>query len=60
MWGEINHPTLQDIAEMILLMKDRVESWEELILWKMDLKGAFSLMRVHENDVQKLAFELLT
>jgi hypothetical protein len=40
-------------------MRDRVDSWDELILLKMDLKGAFRLMRVHEKDVQELlAFEL--
>jgi hypothetical protein len=57
-WGDIHHPTLHDIAEMILTMRDKEGSWERLVLWKMDLKGAFSLMRIKDDDIPKLAFEL--
>ena len=32
--------------------------WERILLWKMDLKGAFSLLRIYSGDVKKLAFEL--
>ena len=56
-WGCIEHPTIVDFALMILSMVD-LFGWENIELWKMDLKGAFGLLRISEYDVQKLAFEL--
>jgi hypothetical protein len=32
--------------------------WEELELWKMDLKGAFTLLNFRPEDARLLAFEL--
>jgi hypothetical protein len=56
-WGDITHPTIDKFALMILEQAD-VHGWDNVQLWKMDLKGAFSLLRVKEDDVCKLAFEL--
>jgi hypothetical protein len=56
-WGIIEHPTIMDFAIMILNMADTY-GWDNIELWKMDLKGAFGLLRISEKDVQKLAFEL--
>jgi hypothetical protein len=56
-WGCIEDPTIIDFALMILSMFD-LFGWENIELWKMDLKCAFGLLRISEYDVQKLAFEL--
>ena len=57
MWGPIKHPTLEDICLMILEMVDKY-GWDDITLWKMDLKGAFTLMFFKEEVVKYLAFEL--
>jgi hypothetical protein len=57
LWGEVVHPTLIDLALMILRVAETY-GWENLVLWKMDLKGAFGLLRIFSGDVKKLAFEL--
>ena len=57
LWGEVVHPTLTDLALMILRVAEKY-GWENILLWKMDLKGAFSLLRICSGDVKKLAFEL--
>ena len=57
LWGEVIHPTLEDLVSMIVRTAQKY-GWENIVLWKMDLKGAFSLLRIHEADVCKLAFEL--
>jgi hypothetical protein len=57
LWGKIQHPTLTGLVSMI----DRTASkWglENVVLWKMDLKGAFSLLFIRPQDVRLLAFEL--
>ena len=60
-WGEIMHPTISDIANMVL------ESLEEqqridlsfdpttVRLWKMDLKGAYNLINFRVEDVRLMA-----
>jgi hypothetical protein len=57
MWGNILHPTLQDLAVMINNQAQR-HGWSNIMLWKMDLQGAFSLLRINPIDVPKFAFEL--
>jgi hypothetical protein len=56
-WGPIVLPTIQDIAAMILDAADEF-GWEYIELWKMDLKGAFTLLNFRASDVKWLAFEL--
>lgn len=56
-WGKIQHPTLEDIVKMILAMVEE-HGWDNIELWKMDLKAAFTLMWFKEQVVQRLAFEL--
>jgi hypothetical protein len=56
-WGKIRHPTIREFALMIL-RQVTLHGWEHVQLWKMDLKGAFGLLRINEHSVQKLAFEL--
>jgi hypothetical protein len=57
MWGDIEHPTVEILSAMVQRQAVRV-GWENLMLWKMDLRGAFTLLFVKGDSVQKLAFEL--
>ena len=58
-WGVIHHPTTKRLASMILdYAAESGSSLEDLILWKMDLKGAFTLLFVKPEDVRLLGFAL--
>ena len=57
MWGSIKHPTIDTLVRMIYRVAKRV-GWSKVVMWKIDLKGAFSLMFIKPEDVQLLAFEL--
>ena len=56
-FGNIHHPTIVDISRMIYDEAEKI-GWENAILWKMDLKGAFTLLYVLPEDVPLLSFEL--
>jgi hypothetical protein len=56
-WGPIQLPTLSDIVLMILQNADE-HGWNNIELWKMDLKGAFTLINFRPDNVKWLAFEL--
>ena len=46
-WGSIRHPTAKSLSSMILdYAAQSGSSLEDLVLWKMDLKGAFTLLFV--------------
>ena len=57
-WGQITHPTATQLAAMALRVSTRLNGREPMVLWKMDLKGAFTLMLIDPNSVQLLAFAL--
>lgn len=57
MYGEIHHPTLQDLMRMVTAEAAK-HGWENLYLWKMDLKGAFNLLWFDPDAVPLLAFPL--
>ena len=58
-WGKIEHPTLQDLCRMVKECADREGvGWDSLVLWKMDLRGAFHLLFIHPDSAQRLAFAL--
>ena len=63
-WGVIKHPSIETTAKMINdyfereVRKDPTVKWEDLILFKKDLRGAFTLLFFDENDVQNLAMEM--
>jgi hypothetical protein len=42
-WGEIKHPTVDQLVKMVLTAAD-LHGWDNIILWKKDLKGAFNLL----------------
>ena len=56
-YGQIIHPTIDDIAVMIHAFwteakkKDPRLRWVNLRLWKMDLKGAYTLLSFRPEDV---------
>jgi hypothetical protein len=63
-WGDIIHPTIQQIAMMVMEFWDKVQTthpnatWSDLVLWKMDLKGAYTLIDVLPDQVGMFAQEL--
>jgi hypothetical protein len=63
-YGQILHPTIDDIAVMIYTFwteakkKDPSLRWTELRLWKMDLKGAYTLLSFRPEDAGLLGMLL--
>ena len=49
-YGKIRHPTIEDIASMVVafwaqaIRNNPLESWSNIQLWKMDLRGAYTLL----------------
>ena len=56
-WGEIFHPTLDQLIRMILRMAMQ-HSWDSLTMWKKDLNAAFNLLWYRPEDVSLLGFPL--
>jgi hypothetical protein len=56
-WGKITHPTINSLSELVLRQAARV-GWDALVLWKMDLKGAFTLLFIRPDSVSKVAFAM--
>ena len=56
-YGAILHPTIEDISIMICnfwaktLALDHTADWSQLRIWKMDLKGAYTLLSFRPEDV---------
>ena len=61
MFGVIRLPTIKGIMTMILEFKDKVprRPWTEVTVWKMDLKGAFTLLSFRPDQVKLLAMQLM-
>ena len=63
-YGDIHHPTIDRIVNMILtfwqraLDRDPNSKWENLRLWKMDLKGAYTLLSFRPEDVGLFGMEV--
>ena len=63
-YGPIKHPTINDIAGMILKFWERAKErdpaakWEDLRLWKMDLKGAYTLLSFRPEDAGLFGMEV--
>ena len=63
-YGEIRHPTIEDIAVMIYDFwvaakeRDPTVRWESMRIWKMDLKGAYTLLSFRPEDVGLFAMLL--
>jgi hypothetical protein len=58
LYGEINPVQIDRLMKMILEQVERVGGWQDLVIWKMDLKGAFNLIFFRPEDAGLLAVEL--
>ena len=56
-FGKIVHPTIIQLIDMIMRVADEL-GWHEVVLWKKDLRGAFTLLNIRPKDACKCAFEL--
>jgi len=56
-WGEIKHPTVDLLVKMVLTAAD-IHGWDNIILWKKDLKGAFNLLNYNPDFCKWFAFPL--
>lgn len=56
-WGEIKHPTVDQLVKMVLTAAD-IHGWNNIILWKKDLKGAFNLLNYNPDFCKWFAFPL--
>lgn len=63
-YGLIRHPTIDDIAVMIMDFfmahgaNHSGKEWSDLRIWKMDLKGAYTLLSFRPNDVSLFGMEV--
>jgi hypothetical protein len=64
-WGPIVHPTIMDLATMIVEAVDEEKQinpevkMEDFILLKMDLEGAYTLLNIHPAHASKFAVQLI-
>lgn len=56
-WGQIRHPTLPALMQMVLQAAER-HGWDDIVLWKKDLQGAFNLLWFCPSNAHLLAFLL--
>jgi hypothetical protein len=63
-WGVIHHPSLSDLVVQVVeclreeQVKDATVTWADLVMFKVDLSGAFTLLSFCPEDVPLMAFEL--
>jgi len=57
-WGDIKHPTVDMLVKMVLTSAD-LHGWDNIVLWKKDLKGAFNLLNYNPSCCKLFAFLLL-
>jgi hypothetical protein len=64
LWGTIHHPSIEDVANMIMdyyevaIRDDPTFRWEDIVMIKKDLRGAFTLLFFDADGVQNLAMEM--
>ena len=59
MWGSISHPGIDDLVRMVwAFWKSSGVGWDELILWKVDLKGAYTLLSFEDEAVPLVGAEM--
>lgn len=64
LWGKIVHPSIQDVAKMAdcFYAKEKKRNpaaiWEDVVMFKMDIKGAFTKIFFDAKDVKYLAMEM--
>ena len=57
-YGDILHPTILQLMEDIL-REASVHGWQDILLWKMDLAGAFNLLFFRPTDAGLLCHQLI-
>lgn len=59
-WGIIEHPTISDLVLMILEYFQSLDNgdWNDLVLWKLDLKGAYTLLTFKSDEIKYMGGEL--
>ena len=59
-WGEIRHPTIEELVVMIVEYFSSLNgvAWEDLVLWKADLCGAYTLLSFQPDVVRYVGGEL--
>ena len=63
-YGIIQHPTITSLMQMVLRFYHRARqadptvTWDDICLWKMDLKGAYTLLSFRPSDVKLFGMEL--
>lgn len=63
-YGQIDHPTIEHICEMINTFWEKMSrtvpdaKWSDVVLWKMDLRGAYTLLSYRPQDVGLLGMML--
>ena len=64
-WGEIKHPTIDDLAVMIVEALEEAQqvdssvTMRDFTLLKMDLDAAYTLLSIHPAHASKFAVELI-
>ena len=57
-FGKIEHPTIQVLMDMLIEYGEEMGSFDDLMLWKRDLAGAFTLVDILPDHVRLCAYEL--
>lgn len=57
-WGAVRHPTIELIVAMIMAFVAAGNAWEDIVLWKMDIKGAYTLLTFRLDHIQRMAVRL--
>ena len=63
-WGVIHHPTISDFIEMIFkffdekLKENPTITWEDLVIWTMDLAGAYTLLSFRPDNAHLMGMTL--
>jgi hypothetical protein len=63
-WGKIKHPSIDLIVTKMVeyyerqLAIDPTVKWEDLRIWKLDFKGAFTLLSFNPEEITKVGVEL--
>jgi hypothetical protein len=64
LWGAINHPTISDFIIMIMdqfekeTQKDPSVTWDDVVIWTMDLAGAYTLLSFRPDNANLMGMAL--
>jgi ribonuclease HI len=56
-WGAIDHPSLRDIARMIVRAAE-LYGWDVIVVYKEDVRGFYQLVWFHPSFVRLMCFQL--